>query len=124
MKKHKWQKGETISGTRLRYVCEGGYKAKHRLVVCYCSNCGTTRAFRLDHITSGKTKTCGCHLNDMIKTGKLTAYSVRMRKEKPTLQRGGWHYKNGLVLFIGEQYYNQVKDMKVSDLILRLDEYK
>jgi len=43
----------------LAYVAEAEKRGRHRYVRCTCS-CGTEKDFKLDHIRSGATTSCGC----------------------------------------------------------------
>jgi hypothetical protein len=77
MKRYIFQRGERILNSQIEYLKDGGTHGKHRFIIGRCLNCDTIKSFRLDSITSGVTKTCGCHHRKALEDGTLTAYSVR-----------------------------------------------
>lgn len=118
MRKYKFKKGENILDTHLRYVCDGGYRGKHRYVVVSCELCGSIKNIRLDAITSKKVKACGCLLQELIETGKLNKYSIKARKDKPYLQRGGRSWREGYAIVITKDTIEHFTDHQIAKEIV------
>lgn len=99
-KKYSYKKGDYIEDSHLKYICEAGYRGKHRYVVAYCDLCGSVKQFRLENIIKGRVKSCGCVRQELVESGKLAEYSVSRRKDKPFLQKGGRRWREAVSIVI------------------------
>ena len=114
-----WTRGEIIDGTSIRFLKDlgtDGSRHARRMFIGQCTRCDTIKPFRADAVKRGYTKTCGCGLQELISSGKLTGYSVRSRKEKLITVRAGRTFANGVFLFIPYQYKHLFKDVTIGDL--------
>ena len=116
-RKYVYERGELIGDSMIRYLNDTQYAGTHRQIIGQCDLCNTIKVFRLDSIITGRTKTYGCMHEEMIKSGKLAAFSVHARKQKPYLQKGGWSSRMSYGIVIPEHYYDLVKDMTIEQLI-------
>ncbi len=116
-KKYFFERGDLIKDSSLHYIKDLPYSHNHRIVLVRCAACSTIKPMRLDNIISGRVRTCGCYHNEMVEDGTLTSLSVRSRKNKPWLQKGGWHYKEGgVILYIPPRYFAVCKNITLGDL--------
>ena len=118
LRKYDFKKGEFIGNSFLKYVCEAGYKGKHRYIMAYCDLCGSIKRQRLENIINGKVKSCGCYHNKMIEEGILTKLSIKTIKDKPYLQKGGRGWVKGYCIQITEQQLKELDINKILPLIL------
>ena len=124
MKKYVFKRGQKILGTDLVYVCEGGYRGKHRYILAKCDLCDTIKPFRLDSIVIGRTKSCGCRWRQMIDDGKLTQYSLKARNNKSWLQKGGYGWTNSIAIVFTKKSLSNLKIDKLGESIAKyLKEY-
>ncbi len=118
-KKYTFQRNELIADSAIVYLKEAGYRGKHRIILGRCDICDTIRPFPLHSIISGKTKTCGCRLKEMLDHGNISKYSVTSRKKEPYLQRGGWHW-TGIHIHIPTKYIPLVTDTTIGELLEKI----
>jgi hypothetical protein len=114
-----WVRGDIIDGTSIRFLKDlgtDGSKHARRMFIGQCTRCDTIKPFRADAVKKGETKTCGCGLQELISSGKLTGYSVRSRKEKLITVRAGRTFKDGVFLFIPDKYKHLFRDVTIGDL--------
>ncbi len=122
-KKYNFERDEIIANSSLHYLKDLPYVNKHRTILARCDICDTIKPFRLYNIISGRVRTCGCMHREMLESGVLTDHSVRARKNKPWLQKGGWGYKQGgLLIHIPKRYLKSIGDITIGELMETIDE--
>lgn len=60
---------------RTEFLAENAHKPRNRRLVCKC-DCGNSALARVDHLQSGKTKSCGCIEGEIIFAKQMTALAA------------------------------------------------
>lgn len=120
-KKYTFERGEYVADSVIRYITEAGYSGSHRLILGVCDFCNVIQPFRLDALMSGRTKSCGCKHRELVKQGRLRAYSLKVRNGKPIAKAGGWR-ERGYMIHILPQHADALRDVKIGEIIDKIGE--
>jgi hypothetical protein len=115
-RKHNFERGDIVFDSKIKFLRDIEPTGdKKRYIIGQCIRCDLIKRFRLDQIKSGKVKTCGCGWKDAVAEGKLTAYSVRARKNNPYLQRGGKHW-HGTYLYVNQKTLDTFGNLTLNEI--------
>jgi hypothetical protein len=117
-RKYEFKRGDRVLDSYIKFLKDlEPIGDKKRYFIGQCMKCDLIKRFRLDHITSGKVKTCGCGWREAVADGSLTAKSVRVRQDNPYLQRGGKHWNSGLYLYIDAKSVDVFGDLTLREVM-------
>ena len=116
-KRYEFKRREVILGSNLQYIGEAGYNGtKHRHIIAHCMLCNSIKVHRLDAIVSGAKSSCGCRHKEMVESGIIQEASVKVRKTKPYLQRGGRGW-GGYIIHIPKDGVGQYTEKVIEQIL-------
>jgi len=119
------KRGDIYPGTKIRFLKDVGTAGPpryRRMILGQCMNCDTIKLFRQDHLVPPRIKTCGCYIDSVVRTGKLTEMSSWARKNRLGLRNGGKAFNDGVVLYVATRHIEQFKNVNLGDLLMFDDE--